>query len=77
MKPTIDRPDATVWDIHHGFDIRVEQKKNKYGQRLEKVYLYTRDEAGAYYNVTAFAIFSSKFHLEHLLGIKLEEVKNE
>ena len=52
-------------------DFRAKQKKNKYGQILEKVYLYSKDSS-SYYWITAFATFSSMHHLEKMLRRKAE-----
>ncbi len=41
-----------------------KQLKNKFGTILEKVYFYTNNGGGAdYYDTTAFATFSSWFHV--------------
>ena len=40
-----------------------KQHKNKLGNVLDKVYFYTNTGPGDYYDTTAFATFSSWFHV--------------
>ncbi len=40
-----------------------KQFKNKYGYLKDKVYFYTNTGPGDYYDTTAFATFSSWFHV--------------
>jgi len=45
-----------------------KQKKNKHGILLEKVYLYTNNGGAAdYYDTTAFATFSSIWHMQQFI----------
>lgn len=70
--PKIDGPGITCWDVTvHGVDLRVEQKKNRYGIPLEKVYVYTRGDGTAYYATTSLATFSQKYWFEQTYGVRL------
>lgn len=51
------------------------QKKNKQGLYLEKIYLYTNNGGAAdYYDTTAFATFSSMWHLQQFIANTSEEI---
>jgi len=75
MNPTHNYKDSLVWAfVENGMRVRAVQKKNKHGLLLEKIYLYTENGGAAdYYDTTSFATFSQKYHLERMIGMKLEE----
>jgi hypothetical protein len=60
-----DNKDERVYALG---EFRAVRKKGKHGNILDKVYLYTNIRGGGdYYNTTAFAIFSSEWHLFNFL----------
>lgn len=71
--PEIEGSTEISWVISQPMRrFRATQKKNKHGYLLAKVSLYTMNRGGGdYYNTTAFAIFSSRWHLEQFIGVNL------
>lgn len=70
--PEIDIKTQTRWNVTvNGIPLRVVQKKNKFGDSLEKVWVYTRGDGTAYYATTSLAIFSQKYWFEKLYGVRL------
>ena len=77
IMPEMDGPIETWWHVTvNGIALRVVQKKNKFKEPLEKVWVYTQGDGYAYYATTSLAIFSQKHWFERMAGVKLsrEEV---
>lgn len=72
IKPQWDTKAETCWYVTvNNIKVRVVQKKNKYQEPLEKVYVYTNAEGTAYYATTSLAVFSQKYWFEQMAGVKL------
>lgn len=73
--PEIDGKIETWWHVTvNGITLRVVQKKNKFEEPLEKVWVYTQGDGSAYYATTSLAVFSQKYWFEQLYGVKLARI---
>jgi len=64
--------DEVWWQFEvNGVKYRAVKKKNKFGEVLEKTYVYTNSDGYAYYSSTALAVFSQKHFLEKMLNVDL------
>ena len=70
IMPEVDGKTETWWHVTvNNISLKVVQKKNKFGEPLEKVWVYTQGDGFAYYATTSLATFSQKYWFEQSLGV--------
>lgn len=70
--PETDGKTETWWVVEiNNISLKVVQKKNKYMESMEPVWIYTHGDGAAYYATTSLAKFSQKYWFEQLYNVKL------